>query len=133
MKILLSIKPEYLARIIDGTKEFEYRRHLASKPVDSILFYATAPVQQIIGEVEVRGTKSSSPTVLWEQTKKTAGISRKEYRAYFHGCKVAHAYILGEFQKFNSPKKISEFGITHAPQSFAYIYEADESQKGTSF
>lgn len=124
MKILLSIRPEYVARIFDGTKGFEYRRQLATKPINSILLYATYPIQQIVGEVEVTGTKSASPTVLWEQTKKTAGISRQKYREYFRGYKVANAYILGKVQKFATPKSISEFGISHAPQSFAYVYES---------
>lgn len=131
MKILLSIRPEYISRIIDGTKGFEYRRQLASKPVNSILLYATSPVKQIIGEVEITGTKSSSPTKLWDQTKKAAGISRKKYREYFRGCKVAHAYVLGEVKKFDTPKSISEFGISHAPQSFAYINEIEEVRNDT--
>lgn len=124
MKLLLSIRPEYIEHIIDGTKGFEYRRQIAARSVNSILLYATFPVQQIVGEVEVTGTKSASPTALWEQTKKAAGISRKKYREYFRGYKVAHAYVLGKVQKFETPKSISEFGISHAPQSFAYIYES---------
>ena len=76
MKILLSVKPEYTDRILDGSKRYEYRRKLAAIPISSILLYATEPVGKVVGEVEVIGTVSASPTKLWEQTKKFAGITR---------------------------------------------------------
>ena len=35
--ILISIKPEYVEKIFDGSKKYEYRRRLANKAVDKIL------------------------------------------------------------------------------------------------
>lgn len=44
MRILLSIKPEYVYKILDGTKKFEYRRTVfKNKNVDSMVIYATLP------------------------------------------------------------------------------------------
>ncbi len=121
MKILLSIKPEYVDRILNGTKGFEFRRKLATKPVDAIILYATSPVECVLGEVQVVGTISASPTKLWEHTKTKAGISREKFRRYFRGYKRAHAYILGKAKKYSHPQQLTEYGITHAPQSFRYI------------
>ena len=90
--ILLSIKPEYVERILDGSKKYEFRRHLANKKVTRILIYSTAPVMKVIGEVEVIGTLSMKPTPLWEKTKLLAGISRSNFRKYFSGCAAAHAH-----------------------------------------
>lgn len=83
------------------------------------------PVMKIVGEVQVVKTISASPTALWEFTKKFAGISREKYRKYFKGCKVAHAYQLGKFMRYDPPKELSEFNINLPPQSFIYLSAED--------
>lgn len=120
-KVLLSIKPEYVQRILTGEKKFEFRKRLANKPVDTIVIYATSPVMKIVGEVKVKGVLEKAPSVLWEQTKKNAGITRKKYREYFAGCKKAFAYELDEVVKYTKGTNLEEIGIYQAPQSFVYI------------
>lgn len=124
--ILLSINPEYVERIFAGSKKYEFRKRLANKTVDKILMYSTAPIMKVVGEAEVVKTISSSPTALWEYTKKFAGISRDKYRKYFKGCKVAYAYQLGKIIQYDPPKELSEFNINLPPQSFIYL-SIDES------
>ena len=119
--LLLPIKPEYVERILCGTKKYEYRKRLAKEKTDVIYIYSTAPEMKVVASVEVLGSISASPTALWEQTKKVAGISRAKYREYFRGCKTAHAYKLGAVRVFSKVKTLSEFGINAAPQSFAYV------------
>ena len=119
--LLLSIKPEYVEKILQGTKKFEYRKRLAKEDVPVIYIYSTSPSIKVVAAVQVIGRLSASPTALWEKTKATAGISRAKYRDYFHGCKTAYAYELGEVEIFESEKNLSDFGIDTAPQSFAYI------------
>lgn len=121
--ILLSIKPEYSKRIFDGTKKYEFRKHVAQKKIDKIVVYSSYPDQKIIGEVSVTEILSMKPSPLWELTKKEAGISRAKFRAYFKGCKEAYAYKLGKFIIYDNPKTLIEFGIKHAPQSFIYLDE----------
>ena len=121
MKILLSVKPEYIDKIFDGSKAFEYRHKLPKKAVSSIVLYATDPVQRIVGEVNVIGTISASPTALWEQTKHSAGISRAKFRDYFYKCKNANAFVLGTVTKYPFPKALSDYEISSAPQSFQYL------------
>lgn len=76
---------------------------------------------QVVGEVQIMETISASPTALWEQTKKFAGISRDKYREYFKGCETAYAYKLGDVTRYEQPKELSEFNIYQPPQSFVYI------------
>lgn len=118
--ILLSIKPEYANKIMEGTKKYEFRKHLAQSNVQKIIIYSTAPEKKIIGEVEVLGTLSMKKTPLWEKTKSAAGISRKKYREYFDGCIIAHAYLLGQAVKYEVSKELIDFGIDFPPQSFVY-------------
>ena len=119
--ILLSIKPEYVEKILDGQKKYEYRKRLAKTESSIILIYSTSPVMKVVAKVKVIDTICAAPSTLWEKTKCNAGISRKKYREYFHGCKKAYAYELGEIQLFDIPKRLSEFNISLAPQSFAYV------------
>lgn len=122
-KILLSIKPEYAHAILNGTKKFEYRKHIAQKAVNSIIIYSTLPEEKVIGEVEVLGTLSMKKTPLWEKTKSEAGISREKYREYFRESNTANAYILGKAFKYDVYKSLNDFGISQAPQSFVYLSE----------
>ena len=109
---LLAINPEYVEKIFAGTKKYEFRKRLASRAIDKILIYSTAPIMKVVGEVQIVETISSSPTALWERTKKFAGISRDKYRKYFKGCKVAYAYQLGQVIKYDPPKELQDFNIS---------------------
>lgn len=126
-KILLSIKPEYVNRILSGEKMYEYRRRLAADDIEAIIIYATFPIMRIVGEVKVDKKIEMAPSSLWENTKKKSGISRKKYREYFKGCKRAYAYKLGQVTKYEKTKLLSDIGIEQAPQSFVYL--ADEQYK----
>lgn len=119
--LLLSIKPEYVEKILQGEKNFEYRKRLAKEDVSYIYVYSTAPSMKVVASVHIEGHLSDSPTALWEKTKAAAGISRAKFRDYFRGCKTAYAYKLGKVEVFESPKNLSDFGVAVAPQSFVYI------------
>ncbi len=121
--LLLSIKPEYVERILQGTKKYEYRKRLAKESFDTIYIYSTSPVMKVVGTVKVLGRLEHSPTALWEITKANAGISRSKYRKYFKNCKKAYAYKLGEVTVFETPIDLETLGISVAPQSFSYIEE----------
>ena len=122
-KILLSIKPEFADKIISGEKKFEYRTHVPSRPIKSIVIYSTSPVGRIIGEVEVIDVISGSPSSLWETTKAESGISREKYRKYFKGRKRAYAFKLGQVNKYECDVCLEKYGVTKAPQSFIYLSE----------
>ena len=125
--ILISIKPEYVEKILAGTKKFEYRKRLAKGNVNCLFIYSTYPIMKVVAKVEIKGTLSASPSALWEKTKTDAGISRKKYREYFHGCPVAYAYELGNIEIFTPEKELKDFNITLAPQSFVYLNVNDSS------
>lgn len=119
-KILLSIKPEYVEKILSGEKQFEYRKRVAYE-VTTIFIYSSSPEKMIVGEVDVVNTISASPSAIWENTKENAGISRKKFRLYFKGCKTAYAYCLGTVRKYETPIDLNDMHIASAPQSFIYI------------
>lgn len=123
MKILLSIKPEYVERILDGTKRFEFRRRIHNRAdVNAVLIYATMPVGRVVGEFTIERIHSQPPSSLWNRTKSQSGITRKFFREYFEGRKIAHAIEIKSVKKFDEPQPLSNYlqsGV--APQSYAYI------------
>lgn len=119
--ILLSIKPKYVDEILNESKKYEYRKRIAKKPVERILIYATHPMKEIVGEVQVTEVLCDSPEVIWKQTREFSGIDEKAFFEYFDGNAIAYAYELGELNVFEKALSLSSFGVTAAPQSFCYI------------
>lgn len=119
--ILLSIKPEYVEKILGGSKRYEFRRSVARRAVDKILIYSSSPEQKVVGEVKVDEVLFDTPDKLWQVTRASAGISRRKYDEYFDGKDGAYAYKLGEVSVYESPKVLADFDVKFPPQSFMYL------------
>ena len=119
-KIIISINPEHVNNIINGTKRYEYRTKAAKKDVNKLIIYETMPIKKIVAEAEIVEVLSIDPNTLWEQTKDYSGISKKFFDEYFKNRSVAYAYKLGKVKVYDEPKSLIEFGLRTAPQSFAY-------------
>lgn len=118
---LFSIRPEYVEKIFNGTKKFEYRKQPNRIPISKILIYETAPIMKIVGEAEVEKVLVDTPEVIWEKTKEYSGISKEFYFQYYRRRYAAVAYQLKNIIKYDIPKELSDFGIKRAPQSFCYL------------
>ena len=123
MNILMSIKPEYAEKILNGDKKFEFRKMLPkNKDVEKVIIYATLPVGMVVGEFEILNFISMSPSKLWQLTKKRAGISKNFFDDYFNNRETAHAIGVGEVRRYRKGKPIEDFlNKNQAPQSFCYI------------
>lgn len=120
-RILLSIKPEYVEKILNGDKKFEYRKTMAKRKVNKIVIYATSPVMKIVGEVEVRELWVNDPDTIWQKTKKHSGISEEFFYRYYENKRKAVVYELGEVIEYKYPIELHEIGINFAPQSYLYL------------
>lgn len=120
-KIMLAIKPEYVEKIFDGLKRYEYRRKCPNHPISQIVIYETAPVSKVVGTVDVDEMLGTSPHVLYDMTKKWACISEDGYNDYFKGSNVAYAYSLNHPVIFSRPVSIEKYGLKGAPQSCVYL------------
>lgn len=121
-KILLSIKPKYVERILEGTKKVEYRRVIPKcKDITHIIIYASAPICRVVAEVSISNILSDRPSILWEKTFEVGGISKDEYCSYFINREIAHAFIIGDIKIFAPYRKLIDYGIKTPPQNFVYI------------
>ena len=124
MKAMLSIKPEYVAKILSGEKRYEFRRRIFSrKDVDAIVIYSTSPESSVVAEVGVTGIISGTPQEVWEQTGRSSGITQSKFMSYFAGVEEAHAIELGAVDVFEPPLPLSVYSsvIKRPPQSFVYL------------
>ena len=119
--ILLSIKPQFVEKILSGEKCFEFRKYIPNKTVNKILIYSSYPVCAVVGEAEVLDIISAEPKLLWDMTKKQSGIDSEFFFKYFANKDKACAYKLGKITKYPIAKQLSDFGVKCAPQSFVYI------------
>lgn len=120
-KIVISINPQYVEKIISGEKKFEYRTKAAKQDINKIIIYETKPIKKIVAEVEILDVVIASPEDLWNQTKEYSGITKNFFDEYFKGKMVAYAYKLGKVKVYERPKTLLDFGLKMAPQSFAYV------------
>ena len=119
--ILLSIKPQYVEKILSGVKAFEYRKHIPKQEIDLIVIYETSPQKRIVGIAEVKGILKDTPKGLWESTKEKGGVTKKAYMEYFKVSKEAYAFILGPIRKFKNNYELDQLGVSQPPQSYVYI------------
>ena len=119
--ILISINPEYVERILNGTKKYEYRKIKCKKNIDKIIIYSTFPVMKVVGEAKVEEILEDTPENIWNKTKKYSGVNIDFYKKYFNNRENAIAYKLKDVKKYDNPKDLIDYGIKNAPQSFVYI------------
>ena len=120
-KILISINPEHVQNIINGTKKYEYRKIAAKQDISSIIIYETTPIKRVVAEAEIIDVLELQPEELWKQTKDASGISKEFFDDYFRDRELAYAYKLGKIKVYDVPKTLLDYGIKAAPQSFVYI------------
>ena len=122
MKVLLSIKPEFAFKIFDGTKKYEFRKSIFKrKDIESVVVYASYPVQMVIGEFKIKNILNDDLETIWEKTSAYAGISKPYYDEYFANKDTAFAIQVGRYSRYRNPKHLSDFNVSCPPQSFMYV------------
>lgn len=120
LSIVLSIRLPFVEAIIEGKKTFEYRRSIPRKEINKILIYETAPVSMVVASTRIKQIICLPLDQLWLRTRRGGGISKEFFDRYFDGKEAGYAYELEGVHVLENPLPLSHFGLTKAPQSFAY-------------
>lgn len=121
-KILLSIKPEYADKIFSGAKKYEFRKSIfKDKDVKTVVVYASSPVQKVIGEFSIEDILSGTPSDIWETTCSLSGITQDFFCRYYANREKAFAIKIGNTKRYRKEKKLSDYDLLYAPQSFVYL------------
>lgn len=127
MKILLSIKPQYVDKIVSGEKKYEFRKTIfKQKQVDTIVVYSSGKVGKLIGEIKFTTILSDTPLNIWNITKEKAGLSKGDFFDYFRNKEIAHAIKIESFEPYSHAISIQEkYPGINPPQSFVYVEKDD--------
>lgn len=123
--IVLSIKPVYTDKILEGKKKVELRRRFpVSAPNGSIAYiYSTSPIKAMVGTAAIRRVLKLPIDQIWEKYESTAFINKALFDKYFEGLDYGFALEFEDVRSFSRPLPLSElrdrFGF-EPPQSYLY-------------
>lgn len=129
--IVLSIRPNYVKLIFEGSKKYELRRKLPKNlEIGSlVLVYATTPLKCLYGAFIVDDLIEISINELWKKVKTKAGIDELKFFDYFKNCDYGCAIKIGRKWKLDCPinlESIKEKDVKfNVPQSFRYLTNKD--------
>ncbi|PZO47807.1 MAG: hypothetical protein DCF16_17255 [Alphaproteobacteria bacterium] len=124
--VLVSIKPIYADKIMDGAKTVEFRRRFPRNlsPGTILLIYSSSPTRAIIGCATIQKVHQLSVEALWRRYGAAGCILRTDFFDYFDGLARGTAIVLDKVRRFRSTvpaaRLKSQFGLI-APQSFMYL------------
>jgi predicted transcriptional regulator/DNA-binding XRE family transcriptional regulator len=123
--VVLSIRPQYSDKIVEGTKTVELRRRFpVSAPQGTLAYiYSTSPVRAMVGFAEIKDVLKLPIDEIWQQFEDQAFIAKADFDKYFEG--VDHGFVLlfEGARSFSQPMPLSllreQFDF-EPPQSFLY-------------
>ena len=124
--LLISIRPQFAAKIFAGKKTVELRRVKPRVTSGDLAFvYVSSPTKELQGAFEVEEVISAAPQMLWRALGEKTGISYAEFRQYFSGKMMAHAIVIRRAWRLPIPIPLPALrkrrGGFRPPQSFHYI------------
>src|SRR5262245_61584652 len=123
--VLVSVRPIYASKILEGKKTVELRRRFSSTGIGSIvLIYSSSPVRAVVGYARIKDVQKLPIAKIWKHYGNRACIAKKEFDAYFSGLSVGFAILLESVTALKTHFKArdleAKFGIV-APQSYRYV------------
>lgn len=127
MKILLSIKPQYVEKIISGEKRYEFRKkEFKRRDIDTIVVYSSGNVRKLVGEIKFKRILSDTPYKIWQETHAQSGMTEESFMKYYMNKDKAYAIVIDSFRPYKEPIDIiAKYPSVKAPQSYRYIDESD--------
>lgn len=124
--LLMSIRPSYIQKILEGTKTIELRRTRPKlRQGDLIVFYASSPQKAIRAAATVKTIIEGTPEDVWANNSDKIGVDKSAYDDYFEGSAKAFGIVLETVWAYVKPVGINEmrelFESFMPPQSFRYL------------
>ncbi len=124
--LLLSVRPIFVGRILEGSKTAELRRvRPIVHPGQDVLIYSSSPTMALLASAIVERVDVDQPDKLWRRVHGAAGVSVEEYSAYFSGAARAAAIWLTRVEPLDRPIKLQELRDRwpwfRPPQSYCFV------------
>lgn len=119
---VMAIHPRYADAILKGDKLVEFRKRKLAEDITTILIYATAPVQKVIGEFSIRETVVGAPAAIWAAYGAVGVIDEISFGDYYSSSTNAVAFVVDEATRYARPHELAELKAASIPQSFYYVH-----------
>jgi predicted transcriptional regulator len=120
--VILGIQEPYMQQMVDGEKNYEFRKYRLQQTVQRIWFYSIAPHSRIeyVCEIEPAVTRNEGDPKLPEN-----GLGNKEYNEFHKDWdRYDFAYKILSVYKLDKPVTLADlkkdFGLGGAPQGMVY-------------
>jgi predicted transcriptional regulator len=108
-KILISIKPIYAGRILEGSKLIEVRKKFSNKWVGCrAVLYASSPLKALVGEATVISVTSAPPVDIWAQFGPNLGCGKEDFEGYVGVASKVSAIELGDIFPYREPISLAQ-------------------------
>ena len=119
MEAIISIKPQFVEKILNGEKRFEYRKSFLKDIPGKCYIYSTLPVGKIVGFFTIKQILRDEPPKIWDLTKEKAGITKEFFDQYYFGRNKAVAVEIENVTIFGKPKDYKEIDSSgKIPQTY---------------
>ena len=127
---LISIKPRYVRRMLNGEKSVEIRNRTVNLTPESRLWiYSTLPQGCIEAVAEVGRVEVGTPLSIWRKYADSLCISETTYRLYVNGSSNVSAIKIKKVSQLPSALSLSMLKLWipgfHPPQFLKYMADSD--------
>lgn len=126
--LLISVKPEFAEKIMNGEKTIELRKSAPKKvSKDSyILIYVTSPIKELWGICKINNIIKDDPNTFWGNYGSKTGITESQFKEYYNKSRNAFGIELKEIRNFSKysielKQLKSAFPNFMPPQTYSYI------------
>jgi type I restriction enzyme S subunit len=117
----MSIKPEFVEKILSDEKLYEFRKSVFKENPERIFIYSTYPEKRIVGHFTPDEIICRSPKDLWDSFSEVSGISREDFFRYYADAEKGYAIRIADLNVFDEPIDMDRYKDFRAPQSFCYV------------
>ncbi len=122
MDVLYPIIYDYVVKILDRTKKYEFRKAIYQKEIERIFIYASRKCHKIVGYFYPGMIFKAHPQDIWTLCKEFAGIEKEPFFKYFDGKEIGYAIEITHLHVY--PKALDPFQYISgfkAPQNYMYL------------
>lgn len=136
--LLLSIRPRFAHRILEGKKTVEVRKRFSKRWVGHrIAIYSSSPERAVVGEADIEMVEIDSPECIWERYGQQIGCDLGEYLAYCKDKDEVVAIGLGNISRCVTPLEMSLLDTMfensmRPPQSYFLLADSAPWSKAVS-
>jgi predicted transcriptional regulator len=131
--LFLSIHPRHVDAILAGTKRVELRRRQPRLACGDALIYASAPRMELVATFRITSVIRAPLPLLWQHVHNVAGISKREFDAYFAGLSSGVSIAIADVSQIG-PMPLAYLRAAldgfHPPQGFRYLEPTEIAKLG---